>query len=57
MATRTPKKDAPASTSVAVRKPSSTSVVSIQEALKAQAASMVNRIAPPTGNKIKLKPG
>ena len=54
---KTPKTGAPASTSVAVRKPSSTSVVSIQEALKAQAASMVNRIAPPSGNKIKLKPG
>lgn len=53
----TSKKPAPASTSVAVRKPSSTSVVSIQEALAAQAASMANRISPPSGNKIKLSLG
>jgi hypothetical protein len=42
-----------ASTAVATRK-SGGSIVSIQEALKAQAAAMVGRIAPPTGNTIKV---
>lgn len=43
-----------ASTAVATRKASAGSIVSIQEALKAQAAAMVGRIAPPTGNTIKV---
>lgn len=41
------------STAVAVKK-SSSAVISIQEQLKAQAAAMAGRIAPPTGNKIKI---
>ena len=50
-------KDAPASTSVAVRKPAGGAVVSIQAALAAQAASMADRTLPPSGSKIKLSPG
>lgn len=45
---------APAKTAVAVRKPTSGAVVSIQEALKAQAASLADRIAPGGGNKIRI---
>lgn len=45
-----------ASTSVAVRKAAAGSIVSISEAIKAQAAAMNDRIAPPSGNKIKLAP-
>lgn len=41
------------STAVAVKK-SSGAVISIQEQLRAQAAAMAGRIAPPTGNKIKI---
>ena len=41
------------STAVAVKKPSG-AVISIQEQLRAQAAAMAGRIAPPTGNKIKI---
>lgn len=43
-----------ASKSTAVAKRANTSVANIQEMLKAQAAAMANRIAPPTGNKIKV---
>ncbi len=43
-----------ASTSVAVRKPAAGAVVSIQEALKAQAAGMGDRIAPPAGAGIRI---
>jgi len=43
-----------ASTSVAVRKPSSGAIVSIQDALKAQAAAMGDRTQPAGGNKIRL---
>lgn len=43
-----------ASTSVAVRKPSAGSVVSITEALKAQAEGMGSRVAPPSGNGIRI---
>lgn len=42
------------STAVAPRKASAGNIVSIQEALKAQAAAMAGRIAPPTGNTIKV---
>lgn len=42
-----------ASTAVAVKKASGGSIVSIQEALKAQVANLGNRIAPATGNKIR----
>lgn len=42
------------STAVATRKPASGSIVSIQEALKAQAAAMAGRTAPPSGNMIKI---
>lgn len=50
------KKDAGKSeTSVAVRKPTSGAVVSIQEALKAQAASMGERTQPVSGNRIRTK--
>lgn len=41
----------PATTSVAVRK--ATNIVSIQEALKNQVAGLANRVAPPTGNRIR----
>ena len=43
-----------ASTSVAVRKPSAGNIVSIQEELKQQAAGIGSRIAPATGNKIRV---
>lgn len=43
-----------AQTSVAVK--SNNSVVSIKEAIQAQVAAMGDRIAPPSGNKIKLAP-
>lgn len=43
-----------ASTSVAVK--ANNSVVSIKDAIKAQVAAIGDRIAPPTGNKIKLAP-
>jgi hypothetical protein len=46
-----------ASTSVAVRKPSNGSIVSIKDAIAAQIAAMGDRIAPPGGNKIKLAAG
>lgn len=42
------------SKSTAVAKKTGTNIVSIQEALKAQAAAMAGRIAPPTGNAIKV---
>ena len=42
------------STAVAVKKPSGGSIVSIQEQLKAQAASLANRTQPTSGNTIKL---
>lgn len=58
MATKTPaKKTAAPKTEVAVRKPTSGAVVSIQEQLKAQAAAMNERIQPGTGNKIRLAKG
>lgn len=43
-----------AATSVAVK--ANNSVVSIKDAIKAQVAAMGDRIAPPSGNKIKLAP-
>ena len=43
-----------AKTSVSVRKPSAGSVVSIQDALKAQAAGMNERVAPPAGAGIRI---
>ncbi len=43
-----------ASTSVAVRKPAASAVVSIKEAIAAQVAALGDRIAPPGGSKIKL---
>lgn len=46
-----------ASTAVAVKKPSGGNIVSIQEALKAQAAGLNDRTELPGGNKIKLEPG
>ena len=58
--TKTPPKSASlkkpsgtASTSVAIKKPSAGNIVSIQDALKAQAAGMSDRINPATGNKIR----
>lgn len=42
------------STAVAVKKASSTAIVNIQEALKAQAAAMANRTSPATGNSIRV---
>lgn len=42
-----------ASTSVALKKSSGTSVVSLQEAMKTQLAELANRVAPPTGVKIR----
>ena len=44
-------------TSVAVKKPVSGNVVSIQEALKAQASALAGRTMPATGNQIRLSPG
>jgi len=46
---------AEAKTSVAVRKPASSAIVSIQEQLKAQAAAMGERTQPAGGNKIRTK--
>lgn len=62
MATKAPAKTAAlkntaaskASTSVAVRKPAAGNIVSIQEALKAQAGDIAGRIAPASGNKIRV---
>ena len=52
------KPKAPAtSTAVAVKKPVSGNIVSIQDALKAQAALMGSRTAPATGAAIRLSPG
>lgn len=42
-----------ASTSVAVKKPSSTSLVSVQAEMQKQIAELANRVAPPTGVKIR----
>lgn len=50
----TAKKTSASSTAVAVKKTSSTNIVSIQEALKAQAAAMSDRTAPPSGNAIRV---
>lgn len=46
-----------ASTSVAVKKPSNSSIVSIKDQLAAQAAAMSGRTAPPSGSGIKLGAG
>ena len=46
-----------ATTSVAVKAKANTAVVSIKEQIAAQVAAMGDRIAPPTGSKIKLSPG
>lgn len=56
MATKALKSAGPASTSVAVRK-TNTSIVSIKDQIAAQVAALGDRIAPPSGNKIKLSPG
>lgn len=48
------KKDGPASTAVAVKAPSKANIVSVQEALRAQVAELGGRIAPATGNAIRL---
>lgn len=45
------------STAVAVKKPASGAVVSIQEQLKAQAAAAASKIAPAGGNKIRYSKG
>lgn len=45
------------STAVAVKKPTSGNIVSIQEALKAQVASLAGRTAPASGAAIRLSPG
>lgn len=62
MATKAPVKSAPlkatpaeAKTSVAVRKPASGAIVSIQDTLRAQAAAIGERIAPASGNRIRTK--
>ena len=47
----------PKPTAVAVKKATSGNVVSIQEALKAQAVALAGRTAPATGSKIRLSPG
>lgn len=47
----------PATTSVAVRKPSAGGVVSIKDAIAAQVAALGDRLAPPGGSKIKLAAG
>lgn len=54
MATTKPKPAAKTSTAVAVKKPSASNIVSIQEALKAQAAGMADRTAPAGGNSIRI---
>lgn len=43
-----------ATTAVAVKKPSSANIVSIKEALQAQAADMGNRVAPASGSAIRV---
>lgn len=53
MATKKAPVGSGSSTAVAVKK-QNTSVVSIQDALRAQAAAATERTAPPSGNKIKL---
>lgn len=54
----TAKKTAPkTSTAVAVKKPASGAIVSIQEQLKAQAAAAASKIAPAGGNKIRYSKG
>lgn len=50
-------KPKPSTTAVAVKKPVSGNVVSIQEALKTQAATLADRTKPATGNQIRLSPG
>lgn len=56
MPTKTTKSAAPTpSTAVATKK--SANIVSIKEALKAQAEAMTDRTAPPSGNNIRLSPG
>lgn len=59
MATSKPLKATPkdASTTVALKPKTNTSIVSIQEQLKAQALAMADRIAPPSGSGIKLAAG
>lgn len=42
------------STAVAVKKPSSANIISIQEALKAQVAALADKTAPPSGNAIRV---
>lgn len=46
-----------ATTSVAVRKPTSGAIVSIQDTLRAQAAALNERTQPASGNKIRLSKG
>lgn len=54
----TAKKTAPkTSTAVAVKKPASGAIVSIQEQLRAQAAAAASKIAPVSGNKIRYSKG
>lgn len=54
----TAKKTAPkTSTAVAVKKPASGAIVSIQEQLRAQAAAAASKIAPAGGNKIRYSKG
>ena len=45
------------STAVAVKKPASGAIVSIQEQLRAQAAAAASKIAPAGGNKIRYSKG
>lgn len=52
--TKKPAAKATTSTAVAVKKPSSANIVSIQEALKAQAATMGDRTAPAGGSAIRV---
>lgn len=54
MATTAKKPAAKTSTAVAVKKPSSANIVSIQEALKAQAAAVSEKVAPASGNAIRV---
>lgn len=56
MATKALKTAGPASTAVAVKK-ANTSIVSIKDQIAAQVAALGDRIAPPSGSKIKLSPG
>jgi hypothetical protein len=48
---------APAANAVAVRKPSSGAIVSIQEQLRAQAAALADKTQPAGGNKIRVSAG